>query len=202
MMAGVIGRASDPSEPVTVVAALRIEALAVGGRTVRCGIGPARAAACGTDLARHLPADQPVAVVGVAGGLDPALPAGAVVVASEVASVGELAIALPHARVLAQILDRAGVEVHLRAIVSTDRIARGARRCQLASGGAAAVDMESATLVRSLSGRPLVVVRALADTPTTGMARGGVRALLALHRLRPAVTTWAAALQGGGHEVG
>ncbi len=201
-MAGVIRRAGEPSEPVTVVAALRVEALAIGGRTVRCGMGPVRAAACGTDLARHLPADQPVAVLGVAGGLDPVLPAGAVVVASEVGRVGELAIALPHARALAQVLDRAGVEVHLRPIVSTGRIARGAWRRQLASGGAAAVDMESASLVRALPGRPLVVVRALADTPTTGMLRGGVRGLLALRHLRPAVTTWAAALEGGGHEAG
>lgn len=197
-MARVIREDAETSGCVTVVTALRIEALSLGGRTVHCGMGPARAAACGVELARALPPGHPVAIAGVAGGLDPALPAGALVVACEVAKPGKPATALPHARALAEILDRAGVEVYLRPVVTTDRLVRGATRRQLASGGAAAVDMESASLMESLPGRPLVVVRALADTPTVGMLRGGVRGLLALRRVRSAVTAWAAALDAGG----
>lgn len=181
-----------------MVTALWIEALAVGGRSVHCGMGPARAAACSLDLARELAPEQPVAVVGVAGGLDSRLPSGALVVACAVARPGEPATDLPHAPALVRIFEQAGVEAYLRPVVSTDRVARGAMRAELAAGGAAAVDMESASLVGSLSGRPMVVVRALADTADVGMLRGGVRGLLALRSVRPALTAWAAALAAGG----
>jgi len=180
---------------LTIVAALRLEALAVGGAVVRCGMGPDRAAACGTALASRLLAGSPVAVVGVCGGLDPVLRPGDLVSVDAVGFPGESAMQLPHGAKLAAALVARGIDVRRGRAVSVARMARGAERPALAAAGAVVVDMESAYLVRALVGHPVVVLRTVADTPGTGAVRGGLRALAALRQVRPALVDWAEAVQ-------
>jgi 4-hydroxy-3-methylbut-2-enyl diphosphate reductase len=186
-----------------VVAALRTEYAALVGRvpgaTVeRCGMGPER-------VRRWLPRldeVQPDALVvaGVAGGLDPSLRPGDVVVASEVRDERGR-IVLRAASPLVAELRRMGLRVHTGPMVSTDRIVSGAEREKLARTGALAVDMESAAVVRTMGcepGRPPVaVVRVIVDTAHMPVARlstvaSGARALLTLRRLAPALPRWAA----------
>ncbi|MDT4920393.1 MAG: 4-hydroxy-3-methylbut-2-en-yl diphosphate reductase [Pseudonocardiales bacterium] len=186
-----------------VIAALRTERLALAGAgpdTVveRCGMGPAR-------VRRWLPrldelAPSAVVVAGLAGGLDPALRAGDVVVATEVLDATG-AVALPAGAPLVAELRNLGMRVHHGPIVTTDRLVTGpAERARLASGGAIAVDMESAPIVRALAARagpvPVAVVRVIVDTVDSPLARlatmsAGVRALRTLRRAGPALRAWA-----------
>ncbi|HEY7050027.1 MAG TPA: 4-hydroxy-3-methylbut-2-enyl diphosphate reductase [Jatrophihabitantaceae bacterium] len=187
---------------LVVVAALRTEyASLVGqvpGATVeRCGMGPER-------VRRWLPrlhelAPDALVVAGVAGGLDPSLRPGDVVVASEVRD-GRGRIVLRAASPLVAELRRMGMRVHYGPMVSTDRIVGGAEREKLARTGALAVDMESAEVVRSLGGEadrpPVAVVRVIVDTVHSPVARlatvsAGARALMVLRRLAPALRRWA-----------
>lgn len=175
---------------LTVVAALRMESLVIGGAVVRCGMGPVRSAACGAGLAQSLAPDAPVAIVGVCGALSSDLTPGMVIVADEVSRTDGTATTLPHSAAVARILSDRGVAVRVGRMVSVARLVRGGRRQELAIGGAIAVDMESEPLVRALSGHPIVVVRAVADTPDAGLVGGGLRGLLALRRIRPALAIW------------
>lgn len=177
-----------------VVAALRLEARCVGGSVVRCGMGGPRAASCGLELARNLAPAVPVAVVGVCGAVAPDLAPGTVVVADDVSVPGSAPTALRHGPALARILATGGVPVRGGHLVTVPRLVRGRQRQSLADAGADAVDMESEPLVRALAGHPVVVVRAVADTPGSGMVLGGLKALAALRRIRPALESWAAAI--------
>ena len=187
---------------LVVVAALRTEYASLVGRvpgaTVeRCGMGPER-------VRRWLPrlhelAPDALVVAGVAGGLDPSLRPGDVVVASEVRD-HRGRIVLRAASPLVAELRRMGMRVHYGPMVSTDRIVGGAEREKLARTGALAVDMESAEVVRSLGGEadrpPVAVVRVIVDTVHTPVARlatvsAGARALMVLRRLAPALRRWA-----------
>ena len=67
-----------------------------------------------------------------------------------------------------------------------------AARARLAATGAIAVDMESAAIVRAAPGVPTAVVRVISDTAyspfaSLNTATGGVRALLTLHKIGPAL---------------
>jgi len=189
-----MGAMDHPRRPqrsrLTVVAALRMESLMIGGSVVRCGMGPVRSAACGAGLARSVAPDAPVAIVGVCGALSSDLSPGMVIVADEVSTTDGTVTRLPHSAAVAGILSDLGVTVRGGRMVSVRRLVRGERRLELATGGAVAVDMESEPLVRALSGHPVVVVRAVADTPDAGMVVGGLRGLLALRRIRPALAIW------------
>ena len=187
---------------LVVVAALRTEYASLVGRvpgaTVeRCGMGPER-------VRRWLPRlheldPDALVVAGVAGGLDPSLRPGDVVVASEVRD-GRGRIVLRAASPLVAELRRLGMRVHFGPMVSTDRIVGGTEREKLARTGALAVDMESAEVVRSLGGEadrpPVAVVRVIVDTVHSPVARlatvsAGARALMTLRRLAPALRSWA-----------
>ncbi len=189
---------------VVVVTALRAEQASLcgvmDGVTVeRCGMGPAKVQQWLPRLAELAPGV--VAVAGVAGGLDPTLRAGDVVVATEVRDEKGRAVLRAAAPLVAE-LRRAGMRVHTGPIVSTDHIVSGVEeRERLASTGAIAVDMESAAIVRALSESdpktPVAVVRVIVDTAYTPIARlrtlpAGAKALLVLRRLAPALRTWAA----------
>lgn len=190
----------NPGGVPLVLAALRIEALAIGGPVAVVGMGPRRAAAAAMVVAGGLAAGRPVVVAGVCGGLDPALRPGTVVVATSVEDAGPSggpAVALPGAAAMVAALRAAGVDAVGGRLVSTPRVARGADRHRLAAGGATAVDMESAAVVAAIGPRPVAVVRAVADTVTSGMVGGGLRGLRALRGLRPAFDAWAAAGPGG-----
>lgn len=186
-----------------VVAALRSEyaALLGGGSDTtleRCGMGPARVRGWLPRLDQLTP--DAIAVAGVAGGLDPSLRPGDVVVSNEVRDASGR-IALRAAAPLVAELRRRGLRVRTGPIVSTDRIITSrTEREKLARAGALAVDMESASIVRAARDRhrdaPVAVVRVIVDTVDTPIARlrtipAGAKALGKLHKLGPALRAWA-----------
>jgi 4-hydroxy-3-methylbut-2-enyl diphosphate reductase len=191
------------TRPFVVVTALRSEYAAVqptlsDAVVERCGMGGRRVASWLPRLAELAP--RALAVAGVAGGLDPSLRAGDVVVATEVRdSAGR--IALRAAAPLVADLRRQGLRVVTGPIVSTDHIVGGCdERERLAATGAIAVDMESAAVVRALAEGdepvPVAVVRVIVDTAYTPVARlrtlpAGLKALRTLRRCGPALQRWA-----------
>ena len=192
------------SVPLLVVTALRSEHAALhatvpGAVVERCGMGPDKVRAWLPRLYDVAP--LAVAVAGVAGGLDPSLRAGDVVVATEVRDDRGRTV-LRAAAPLAAELRRLGMRVHSGPIVSTNHIVNStSERERLAATGAIAVDMESAAVVRSVAEQPgqipVAVVRVIVDTAYTPVARlrtlpAGARALHALRRTGPALSRWAA----------
>jgi 4-hydroxy-3-methylbut-2-enyl diphosphate reductase len=181
-----------PEAALTILAALRLEALAIGGNVIVTGMGHAKAGATGSRLAHTLPPGRPLAVVGIAGGLAPGLEPGQLVVADALhAPDGADPILLPQAAAVAAALRSHGRDVRVGAVACSTSIVHGAARADLARGGALAVEMEWVWLARALVDRPLVVVRAVGDTERHGFVRGNLKALAALHRLRPALDRWA-----------
>ena len=174
--------------PVAVVA-MRIEAVALGRPVVVCGMGPGRAAAAGVSLAERLAPAGAVVVTGVCGALDPALGSGTVVMADAVRRAGGDAVTLAPLPGLRQALQLAGLPVVGGTVVSAAAVVRGAARRELAREGAV-VDKEAAALVEVLGDRPVAVVRVVADTPRSGMVRGGLVALRALRRVGHALDGW------------
>ncbi len=180
-----------------MLAALRLEALAIGGEVVLTGMGHAKAAATGGRLSTSLAPDRPLAVVGIAGGLDPSLEPGQLVVADRLlAPDGADPIALPHADAMAAALRGHGRDVRLGPVACSIKIVHGPARTALAESGALAVEMESVWLARALGGRPLAVVRAVGDTERHGFLLGNLRALAALRHLRPALESWSRGVAG------
>ena len=114
----------------------------------------------------------PLAIAGICGGLADGLrpgtwwwqlrsaptPAGAV-------------LPLPAAPLLATALRRHGLTVHVGPVVSTDRLVTGAAKARLATTGALAVDLESASLLPGPQRRPVACVRVVADTAGDGLWR-------------------------------
>jgi 4-hydroxy-3-methylbut-2-en-1-yl diphosphate reductase len=150
---------------------------------LRTGMGPRRSRQSRETAAWS--AASAVAVTGIAGGLDPGLRPGDVVVANEVHTTdGTVAQRLPAARLVAADLRRAGIDAVVGPVVSADHVVGGvAERKRLARTGAVAVDMESAWLLDDT--RPGLVVRVVADvagrplvTPATlGRMRTSLRTL-------------------------
>jgi len=174
-----------------VVTALRVEALAVGGPVQVIGMGPQRAA---TATLWRAEGSIAVAMAGVAGGVAPGVRAGDLVVATELRTLDGRSRALPAAPLVAAELERRGCQVRLGPMVSVPRFARAAERARLGEGGVLAADMESAWLADTMGPLPFVVVRTIADSLEGGPVLGGLRALAALHRVRPALEAWAAAV--------
>ena len=186
---------------LVVVTALRSEYLALhgrvlGGTVTRCGMGPDRVQRWLPQL--HELAPRAVAVAGVAGGLDPALRPGDVVVASEVRDEKGRYVLRSAAPLVAE-LNRLGIRAVAGPVVTSDHvITNSAERRKLAASGAVAVDMESAPVVRALveQGLPIAVVRVVVDTAYMPIARlstvpAGARALRTLRRTGPAIARWA-----------
>ena len=184
---------------LVVVTALRSEYAALSGRVpdaqlLRCGMGPERVQAWLPRLRKAAPGA--VVVAGVAGGVDPSLRPGDVVVASEVRDSRGRTVLRGAAPLVAE-LRRMGLRVRTGPMVSHDRVVGGAEeRARLAATGAIAVDMESAEIVRATVGVPTAVVRVIVDTAFSPVARfatlpAGARALLILRELGPALRRWA-----------
>ncbi|MDP9094200.1 MAG: 4-hydroxy-3-methylbut-2-enyl diphosphate reductase [Actinomycetota bacterium] len=182
-----------------VVTALRSEYAALSGRVpgatvTRCGMGPERVRSWLPRLAELAP--QAIVVAGVAGGLDPTLRPGDVLVASEVRDEQGRTVLRAAAPLVAD-LRRMGLRVRTGPMVSCDRVVGGAEaRARLAATGALAVDMESAAIVRETVDLPTAVVRVIVDTAFSPVARAstipaGARALLTLRRMGPALRRWA-----------
>lgn len=191
--------AAPPTDAdVTVLAALRLEALAIGGVVVRTGMGHAQAGATGSRLAGHLPPGRPLAIVGIAGGLAAGLEPGQLVVATSLQGPdGAPPVELSEADAVARQLRHIGRDVVLGPVACSTSIVHGAARRALAASGALAVEMESVWLARALEPHPLVVVRAVGDTEHHGFVLGNLRALAALRGLRPALERWAGELRSG-----
>ena len=151
-----------------IVTGLPAEARAArGGGNIRvlCSeASPARAGAHARTLAAW--GAEGLASFGVAGGLDPRLPAGAVVVATWIVAPGGAALPVD-----AEWADRfaaalpPGFPVVRAPVAGTDRPVADARaKAALAeSTGAAALDMESHAVARAAAGLPVVAIRAIAD---------------------------------------
>ncbi|HEY7947918.1 MAG TPA: hypothetical protein VID75_09585 [Acidimicrobiales bacterium] len=182
---------------VTVLAALRLEALCIGGGVVLMGMGHVKAGAAGSRLAPTLDPGRPLAIVGIAGGLETGLRPGQLVVADALHGPdGDDPLLLPHAASVADRLRAIGRDVRVGAVACSTSIVHGAARADLARGGALAVEMESVWLARAVAGHPLVVVRAVGDTEQHGFVSGNIKALMALRGLRPALEAWARDLDG------
>ena len=185
-----------------VCAPLRLEARAVrrglhgtAAAVVATGYGPRRAAARAATLGPL--SFGALAIAGTGGGLTDDLVPGDLVVATEV-SDGQTVTPIPSAPLLAGELRRAGLRVRTGRVVTVDHLFRPGQRDRLAAGGAIAVDMESAELIKAARSRPVAVVRAISDTPGRPLLRpaalgGGLAALRSLRAAGPALRRWAAA---------
>jgi 4-hydroxy-3-methylbut-2-enyl diphosphate reductase len=185
-----------------VLAPLALEARAVRSgapwaRVERVGMGPKRASKS-AELLDH-GAGAPVLIAGFCGALDPALEPGDVVLATEVRGpTGTTTCSDPS--ILAGVLRRGGLRVHLGPIASSQRIVLRDRRRALQRTGALAVDMESAWLAPAAQGQPLVTLRVVVDTERHELhrpLRTVAAAAVAYRSLRQAcalVEEWAHAL--------
>ena len=170
---------------------MRLEALAIGGKVVRTGMGHVRAHAAAQRLASGIEPGAAVVLAGISGGLDPALRPGEIVVATSVRGPDgdELELSADDAGAVASELRDAGRSVHLGPIVSSKTLVHGDRRAELARSGALAVDMESAWVAHALAAHRLVIVRLVADTAGNFMV-GLVKGLAALRHVRASVDRW------------
>ena len=182
-----MSRAGGP----TVLAAMRLEALALGGRVVRIGMGHRKAEGRALGLAAELPPGAPVVLAGISGGLDPGLLPGEIVVATSVRGPDgdERTLGAADGAAVAAQLRGTGREVHLGPVVSSPTLVHGERRAELARSGALAVDMETAWVAAALGAQRLVVVRVVADT-AGNVVVGLLKGLVALRGVRPAVDRW------------
>jgi 4-hydroxy-3-methylbut-2-enyl diphosphate reductase len=190
------------AERLLVLAPMRVEARAVRAgapwsAVEKIGIGPRRARAA-APLAQRSDG-RPALIAGVCGGLDAMLEPGDVVLASELRTDSRT-IVCPDPAILAGVLRRGGMRVHIGPIVSASGLVFGSRRRKLARSGALGVDMESAWLADGAPGRPPTTLRVVLDTPRYEIhrpARAAIAARRAFRALREAsslLEEWAAAL--------
>ena len=185
-----------------VLAPLSLEAKAVRAgapwaRVERVGMGPRRASKSAQLVDQG--AGGAVLIAGFCGALDSELVPGDVVLASEVRGpTGTTPCSDP--AILAGVLRRGGLRVHVGPIASSQRLVLRDRRRTLRQTGAIAVDMESAWLAPAAQGQPLVTLRVVVDTDRHELhhpLRTVYGAALAYRSLRQAcalVEEWARAL--------
>jgi 4-hydroxy-3-methylbut-2-enyl diphosphate reductase len=189
-------------DDLLILAPLGIEAAAARrgapwARVERIGMGPKRARHAAALTHKAVPG--PVMIAGVCGALDPRLKAGDVVLATELRGPSGTTVCADPS-ILAGVLRRAGLTVHLGPIASSQRLVMRERRRALHRSGAIAVDMESAWLAPEAKGHPLVTLRVVADsaerelTVPWHMAADGLRALRNLRRACAAAREWSEAL--------
>jgi nucleoside phosphorylase len=148
-------------------------------RVVTTGIGPAAAArAAAAELGEDVTA---VVVAGLAGGCDPALATGTVVVATGLCDPTGRSLDAPRLEpaVFAAVLAAAAPAVAGRVASGEAVVDDPAARARIAATGALAVETEAAGWAPAClrAGVPLLVVRAVLDTPARplGAAAGLVR---------------------------
>ena len=182
-----------------ILAPLAIEARALragapGAEVRRVGMGPRRASQSAAAIAEASPG--PVLIAGFCGALDPRLSPGDVVLASELRGP-DGTLRCPDPSILAGLLRRNGLTVHVGPLVSSSRLVVGHRRGQLQRTGALAVDMESVWLARGLDSHPLVALRVVVDTGRQELYRplrtvaGALVAYRNLRRAAAVVDEWA-----------
>ena len=155
-----------PAGDVLMLAPLAIEARAARAGAPwadvhRTGMGPKRSRRAAS-IARGA-SGRPMMIVGFCGALDLDLEPGDVVLASELRGpTGTTPCADPS--ILAGHLRRAGLNVRIGPVASTQRLVMRDRRQALQRTGALAVDMESAWLAPGADAWPLVTLRVVVDT--------------------------------------
>jgi 4-hydroxy-3-methylbut-2-enyl diphosphate reductase len=175
---------------LAVVVADRMEADAIGGDVITL--------AAGADNLRRqlaaLPPALPVALSGVAHGLDPALRPGELVVATEIrATDGSAPRPVPAAPLVARDLHRLGLQVRCGPVVSCPTAPTAREATAFAAAGAIAWDTESAWMARQLPDHPLAVVRAVVETGRNEAVPAQLRAVGSLLGVRPSLERWARA---------
>jgi 4-hydroxy-3-methylbut-2-enyl diphosphate reductase len=177
-----------------LVVPLLAERAALGRRApaaLRVGGGPRRAAAAADRIRSELDSGRYAAllVTGTCGGLAAGMHPGDLVVASEVDGPGRRPIRCLEPDLLVEELTAAlrplGRMVHIGRIYTADHLVDGPERAAVAATGAVAVDTESALLAAAAGDRPVLVVRAVSDTPahplrSVGIVRNGLSALRSL----------------------
>jgi 4-hydroxy-3-methylbut-2-en-1-yl diphosphate reductase len=196
------GRRSATPARVTVLTPMGLEGAAVRrgapwADVRRTGMGPKRAARYART---HDHSDAAAVVIaGFCGALDPSLEPGDVVLASELRGPDDT-VTCADATILAGVLRRGGLRVHVAPIASERSVVSGPRRRRLAQSGAAAADVESAWLAPSAGGRPLYALRVVLDTPgrelrnPVASATGTVAAYRSLRRAASLLGAWASML--------
>jgi 4-hydroxy-3-methylbut-2-en-1-yl diphosphate reductase len=191
-----------PDLDLLVLAPLSLEAKAVRAgapwaHVERVGMGPRRASRSAELVGRG--AGGAVLIAGFCGALDPSLEPGDVVLASEVRGpTGTTSCSDP--AILAGVLRRGGLRVHVGPIASSQRLVLRDRRRTLHATGALAVDMESAWLAPAAQGQPLVTLRVVVDTDRHELHRplrtvaAAAAAYRSLRRACALVEDWARAL--------
>jgi 4-hydroxy-3-methylbut-2-enyl diphosphate reductase len=161
------------------------------------GAAHPHAAAVADDVRRRLGPGAPVALVGPAQPLRPAMQAGHVVVATEVVALdsGDV-VALPAAVLVADELRRAGLTVWSGRLISSPEPLSAESAVALADR-AVAWDTESAWLALALADHPVAVVRTLG--PVDDGDAAGEPAVEVTAAVEAALAGWAAAC--GPHEV-
>ncbi len=149
---------------------------------------------CGRGTDARVQRGRPTVIAGVAGGLDPRVRPGDVIVAEEV-RCGDVSTACPSAPLLASALRRAGLTVHVGPVETTSRVVDGAARAKVAAGGALAVDTESGYVAPQVPPGLLSVVRVIVDTPSAplvhpGTVPRGIKALRHLASTAPVLRQW------------
>jgi 4-hydroxy-3-methylbut-2-en-1-yl diphosphate reductase len=164
------------------------------------GIGPRRARRAAARVAGvHA---SGVAVAGFGGALDSELEPGDVVVASELhRRDGSVVTRCVGAGIIAGMLGRQGLRVHVGPVVSVRRPVMGAERGMLRrNANALLADMESAWLSPAAHGRPFVTARVVVDTPDSelwnplAIAAGFARASRSLSSVGGALAEWASVI--------
>jgi len=197
-------RTAPAEAPAVICAPLAVEHAALASAlrplpVLRTGKGQARSRA---SAARTELRDRPLAIAGLAGAMTDGLRPGDLVVATELRTDPARSGAertIPAAPLVAGALARAGLPVRLGPIASTAKIVHGAARAAFAAAGVLAVDMESAQLATAAGEQPVLVVRAVVDTPAhpllrPGTASRGLRALRNLRAAAPVLRQWQQAL--------
>jgi 4-hydroxy-3-methylbut-2-enyl diphosphate reductase len=195
--ANVDGHGAEPAgTDLLVFAPMGIEARAIRAgapwsRVEKIGMGPRRARAAAHMT--HQPEPRSALIAGVCGALDSRLQPGDIVLASELRT-DVRTLACPDPTILAGVLRRGGLRVHIGPIVSSTGLVFGERRRELA------VDMASAWLAERAGAQPLTTLRVVMDTPHYEFrrpARAAIAARRAFRALREAsslLETWAQAL--------
>jgi len=177
------------SSTVTVLAPLRIEALAL-----RRGAPDARVVHTGKGSDAAPDTAGALVVAGFAGALAGDVEPATVVIADEVA--GPDGDALECDATLAADLAAAGLSVRVGRIATARRIVRRGGRARLAETGALAVDMESYWLRQAAGHRRFAVARVVVDTPDRELAnplatlRGGLAAYRTLRQAARWLAAW------------
>jgi len=160
-------------------------------------MGPSRSRGAVTTLVAQSDeqGSAPLAIAGVCGGVRPGLRAGDVVVAAALRTESGHERELPGAALLATAVKQRGLRCVTGTILSVERLTR---TDLVRHDGIVAVDMESAWLAEAARGRPLAVLRVVADSEGRSVHHprtivDGARALAVLRRAAPALEDWARA---------